>query len=177
MILLTMIITFIIFISLWYISEYNSFQRLIIKVNEAKSGIDIALTKRFDTLTKLLQVVKQYTKHETDTLEKVIRLRQNGASYYEVNSELQKIYDQVKLQVENYPELRSSETYLNLQNAISENEEYLSAARRFYNSAIKSYNIKVQSFPSSIIANYKDYKVLEFFEAEEEKRNDVNLEF
>lgn len=177
MTILFTILALIILITLWYIAEYNSFQRLIIKVNEAKSGIDIALTKRFDTLTKLLQVVKQYTKHESDTLEKVIRLRQTGASYYEINSELQKIYDQVKLQVENYPELRSSETYLNLQTAISENEEYLSAARRFYNSAIKSYNIKIKSFPSSIIANYKNYEVLEFFEAEEEKRNDVNLEF
>lgn len=175
--MLILIVILVVLISLWYISQYNSFQKAIIKIDEANSGIDIALTKRFDTLTKLLQVVKQYTNHEINTLEKVINLRQNGASPYEINSELQKVYDQVKIQVENYPELRSSESYLLLQVSISENEEYLSAARRFYNSAIKRYNIKVQSFPSSIIANIKGYKTLEFFEAEKEKRNDVNLEF
>ena len=79
--------------------------------------------------------------------------------------------------VENYPDLRSSEVYQNLQLAISDTEEHLSAARRFYNSACKDYNLKVRAFPTSIIANAKGYEVMEYFEAEDRKKSDVEMKF
>lgn len=175
---LLLIILLIVFITvIWYICAYNSFQKSIVKTEEAKSGIDIALTKRFDVLTKLLDVVNQYTKHEKNILENVIKLRQQGASYKEINTELNKAQENINMVVENYPDLRSSEVYQNLQLAISDTEEHLSAARRFYNSACKDYNLKVRAFPTSIIANAKGYEVMEYFEAEDRKKSDVEMKF
>ena len=127
---------------IWYVSTLNKLNRSIVKVDESLSGIDVALTKRYDVLTKMIDVVKSYAKHEKETLIDVIKLR-NNMSIKEMSQANQKMDDTMKkinVVVENYPELKSSENYKTLQQSIVDVEEHLQAARRVYNSNVSYYN-------------------------------------
>ncbi|NLG82029.1 MAG: LemA family protein [Bacilli bacterium] len=169
----------------WFIAGYNTLQSLKIKINEAESGIDVALTKRYDLLTKMIEVVKGYAKHEKETLEEVIKLRNAihdvDKSTFEQKQEYAKQMDQafktINVIVEQYPELKASENFKQLQLAIIDCEEHLQAARRVYNANVSEYNHKVQLFPSNIIAGVFKFKMREFFESEEYKRKDVEIKF
>ena len=163
---------------IWYISTLNNLNRAIVKIDESKSGIDVALTKRYDVLTKMIDVVKGYAKHEKETLFEVIKLRSN-MTIGEMNEENHKMDENLKklnIVVENYPELKSSENYKTLQQSITDVEEHLQAARRLYNSNVSYYNQMLVVFPTSIIANNKGMTKREFFEAEEYKREDVKID-
>lgn len=172
-----LVVVFIIVI--WYVSTYNGIKALGIKVDEGLSGIDVALTKRYDTLTKLLDVVKGYQKHEKEILLEVIKLR-SGMSMAErnaANTQMDQAASQIKLLAEAYPELKSSNNFVQLQNSIADVEEHLQAARRLYNSNVSAYNTKIVMFPNTIVANGMGAKEKEFFEAEEAKRSDVQMSF
>lgn len=161
------------------ISIGNNLNRAQVKIDEAESGIDVALTKRYDVLTKQLDIVKGYAKHETETLEKVIELRR-GMPMSEKNAAAAAMSDmqnRINVVAEAYPELRSSENFKTLQNAVTDTEEHLQAARRAYNANVSSYNQMLVTFPSSAIANKRGLKPREFFEAEAAKRADVKMEF
>lgn len=170
---------FVLIIFIWYVSTYNRIKALGIKVDEGLSGIDVALAKRYDTLTKLLDVVKGYQKHEKETLLEVIKLR-SGMSMTErnaANTRMDQAASQIKLLAEAYPELKSSNNFVQLQNSIADVEEHLQAARRLYNSNVSAYNTKIVMFPNTIVANGMGAKEKEFFEAEEAKRSDVKMSF
>ena len=164
------IVVLIIVISI--ISISNKINKAIVKIDEASSGIDVALTKRYDVLTKMIDVVKSYAKHEKDTLFEVIKLRKN-MSIEEKNAENKKMdenFSKINIVAENYPELKSSENYKTLQQSIVEVEEHLQAARRLYNSNVSIYNQMIVSFPISIIAKSKGMVKKDFFEADETKK-------
>lgn len=178
-ILLYVIGGLVLIVLLWYISTRNNIARAEVKINEAESGIDVALTKRYDMLTKLLDVTKGYAKHEAETLEKVVNLRR-GMSMRERSAENAKMDDmfrQLNILVENYPDLKASENFKQLQHAIMDVEEHLQAARRLYNGNVTIYNNLLVTFPSSIVANSMGKVKKEFFEAEAAKRADVKMEF
>ena len=161
----------------WAIGTSNKFKVLLVKIKEADSGIDVALTKRYDTLTKMVDVVKAYAKHESDIFEKVIKLR-SGMSLDEKNEANHLMDDAAKrisVIAENYPELRSSENYKQLQSAILDAEDHLQAARRVYNMNVSVFNQSIAVFPASIIANSAHYKPQGFFETDEIKRTDVKM--
>lgn len=169
------IVVLIIVISI--ISISNKLNKAIVKIDEASSGIDVALTKRYDVLTKMIDVVKSYAKHEKDTLFEVIKLRKN-MSIEEKNAENKKMdenFSKINIVAENYPELKSSENYKTLQQSIVEVEEHLQAARRLYNSNVSIYNQMIVSFPISIIAKSKGMVKKDFFEADETKKEDVKI--
>lgn len=169
----------VLIIVIWYVSTYNGIKALGIKVDEGLSGIDVALTKRYDTLTKLLDVVKGYQKHEKEILLEVIKLR-SGMSMTErnaANTQMDQASNQIKLLAEAYPELKSSNNFIQLQNSIADVEEHLQAARRLYNSNVSAYNTKLVMFPNTIVAGAMGAKEKEFFEAEEAKRSDVQMSF
>lgn len=169
----------ILLVLVWYIATRNSIARAEVKISEAESGIDVALTKRYDMLTKLLDVTKGYAKHEAETLEKVVNLRK-GMTMRERSAENAKMDDvlrQLNILVENYPDLKASENFKQLQNAILDVEEHLQAARRLYNGNVTIYNNLLVSFPSNIVANSMGRVKKEFFEAEAAKRADVKMEF
>lgn len=170
------IIAFIIII--WYISTSNKLNRSVVKIDEALSGIDVALTKRYDVLTKMIDVVKAYAKHEKETLFKVINLRQNMSikEKNEVNRLMDENLKQINLVAENYPELKSSENYKTLQQAIADVEEHLQAARRLYNANVSLYNQLLVSFPTSSIARNKGMIRKDFFEVDEIKKEDLRME-
>lgn len=181
-IVLGVIAFLIIVLVFWIITTTNTFRRKLVKIDESESSIDIALTKRFDLLTKLVGAVKGATKHERETLESVVAMRQPSRSAsiqdkQEFAEEVTRGLNEINVVVEQYPQLRANENFLNLQNSTSEVEENLQAARRVYNANVSVYNQKVVTFPSSIIANWKNFVKRDFFEAEASKREDVVFDF
>lgn len=166
----------------WVISTINSFRTMLVKIDESESSIDVALTKRFDLLSKMFSAAKGYMKHEQETLTKVVAMRQpgHGASIQEKQefaNEVTRGLQSLNVVVEQYPDLKASQNVLKLQDASLEVEENLQASRRVYNSNVSYYNQKVVVFPSNIIANWKKFEKREFFEAEAVKREDVKFDF
>lgn len=154
--MITLIITIVLLILI--IGFYNS---LITKRNQTENAfasIDVMLKKRFDLIPNLVATVKQYSKHEQETFSEIIRLR--NLNYSEMSETDKHTFDQTfekasrnfVVLAESYPELKASENFLQLQRALNETEEQLSAARRTYNAAVTDYNNSVQSFPSNILA-------------------------
>jgi len=175
-----LIIVILVLLFGWIISTSNRLNRMIVKIDEADAGIDVALTKRYDALTKLIEVVKGYAKHEKETLFEVVNLRQ-GMTMEEKNKAnhiMDENMHKAEFLVEEYPDLKASTNYLELQASIVDVEEHLQAARRLYNSNISIFNQMIVSFPTSIIAKAKGLVKKDFFEAEEEKKKeDVEIKF
>ena len=164
-------------IAFWCIRTVNDFKKKEIRVQEGLSGIEVALTKRYDMLTKMLDTAKGYMAHESELFTKVIELR-HGMSIAEMN-DAQRQMDTLSVRffavAENYPELRSSSVLAELQRSIRDAEEHLQAARRLYNTSVTSYNTAIAMFPAKILAGSRQPK--EFFAAEEDKREDVKMTF
>lgn len=161
----------------WCISTVNGFKKREIKVDESLSGIEVALTKRFDMLTKLLDASKSYMAHEKDLFTEVIAVRQ-GMSVDELTQAEQKmtaLSGRLFAVAENYPDLKSGQIFTELQRGIRDCEEQLQAARRIYNANVAGYNTAIAVFPASLLAKGRTPK--EFFEAQEEKRADVKMSF
>ncbi len=172
------VVVVIVIIVIWYISISNKLNRSVVKIDEALSGIDVALTKRYDVLTKMMDVVKAYAKHEKETLFEVIKLRDNMSikEINEANHAMDENFRRISVVAENYPELKSSENYKTLQQSIVDVEEHLQAARRLYNSNVSLYNQLLVSFPTSSIAKNKGMTKKDFFEADETKKEDVKID-
>lgn len=177
-ILIVILVILILILISWYIITLNNLNRAIVKIDEANSGIDVALTKRYDVLTKMIEVVKSYAKHEKETLIRVIKLRDNMTleEKNKVNKSMDAAMEKINIIAENYPELRSSENYKTLQESILDVEEHLQAARRLYNANVSLYNQLIVTFPTNIVAGTKGLTKRDFFQVEEEKRNDVKIE-
>lgn len=188
------VLIIVISISSYIINTRNYLKKTEIKCDEALSGIDVALTKRFDLLTKSIEVVKGYSKHETDTLTKVIGMRSgidtrdtikaetNGGlklsslnELQDMASKLSEATKQLNIVIEKYPELKANEQFNSLSSQIDEVEEHLQASRRLYNSNVSELNQKIVSFPSNIIANKFHVVEREMFKAEEAKKQDVKI--
>jgi len=166
----------------WFISTVNAFRRMQVKIDESESSIDVALTKRYDLLTKMFAATKGYMKHEKETLTEVVAMRQpgHGASIQEKQefaNQVSRGLEAINVVVEQYPDLKASANVLKLQDTTAEVEENLQAARRVYNSNVSVYNQKVVVFPSSLVANWKHFTKRDFFEADEVKRQDVKFDF
>lgn len=173
------IVVVVAIVVIWYVSTFNGINVAKLKVEEALSGIDVALTKRYDVLTKMVDIVKGYQKHEKELLVEVINLRM-GMSMQErsdANQKMDKLSEQIRLMVENYPDLKASNNFAELQKAVRDVEEHLQAARRMYNANVTSYNTKLVTFPSSVVAGMMGAAKAELFVAEDIKRNDVSMNF
>ena len=161
----------------WAVKTSNNIKRMEIKVDEAFSGIEVALTKRYDMLTKMLDVCKGFMKHESELFSKVISLRQ-GMSLGEMgraDREMGELTGRLFAVAENYPEMRSAHVFAELQQGVRDAEEHLQAARRLYNASVSSYNAAIAVFPDSLLARGRSPR--EFFEAEESQREDVKVQF
>ena len=172
-------IAIIFIVLIWYTTTMNSLRRAEVKIDEALSSIDVALLKRYDTLTKLLDICKGYMKYEKETILETIKLRSSMSmkDRNTVTNDLDQASNFINVVAENYPELRSSENFKQLQISIMDVEEHLQAARRLYNSNVSYLNQKIVSFPSSIIARSLGIVAQEFFETEDNKKQDVTIEF
>ena len=159
---------------IWAIFIYNGLIRLRNQVAEAWSDIDVQLKRRYDLIPNLLESVKGYKEYESGTLQKVTELRQQAMS-------AQSIADKGKAEaalsagllkvfavVENYPDLKANQNFLDLQHNLSDIENNIQNARRYYNGTTREYNTKIQSFPDNIFANAFHFTSKEFFSVESE---------
>mgnify|MGYP003522553766 FL=1 len=161
----------------WCIRTVNGFKIKETRVQEGLSGIEVALTKRCDMLTKMLDTAKGYMGHESELLTKVIELRR-GMSVAEMNDaqrQMDVLSGKFFAVAESYPELRSSNVFAELQRGIRDAEEHLQAARRLYNSSVTAYNTAIAMFPAKLLAGPRQPK--EFFAADTGKREDVKMSF
>lgn len=168
-------------IVIYVIATYNSFQSLKNMYQEAFSTMDVYLTKRYDLLTKLVEIAKGYATHEKDTLENVIKERGNFSNLsnnekIDESLRIDKAMTNIKVVVEDYPELKANSNFQTLANAVSEVEEDLLKSRKYYNGVARTLNSKILSFPHSIIAKVFGFKCVKMYEADASKRNDVNME-
>lgn len=177
-IVMFIIITFILII--WAISTRNRIKMMEVKIDEAKSGIDIALIKRYDILTESLNVAKGYAAHEKTLMVQLIEAR-SGMSLKQTQAVMEnqeKVLERLKVVAEAYPQLYSNGLFKELQEQIAVTNEHLSAAKRVLNSNIALYNQKVVAFPASIIAGSIGCKRIAFFkETDEKKKQDVHMTF
>src|SRR6478735_1066479 len=161
------------------ISIYNNLIRRRNMVDQAFGTIDVQLTQRYDLIPKLVETVKQYMGHERALLEEIVRLRSQAVSSrtpadkIAADNQLTRAMGQLTVTMENYPQLRASENFVQLQRSLNEVEEQLAAARRSYNAAVTDYHNAVQTFPSSLIAGSTGFGLRQMFVADETKRGDV----
>lgn len=179
-VIIALVVIVIVVLILYFIAMFNNFKRLQQKVFQAESGIDVALVKRYDTLTKMMTIVKSYVAHENQLLLEVIKLRK-GMSLTEktqANQCMDQVVEKLNIIVENYPDLRSSRNYLQLNAAVKEAEEHLQAARRLYNANVSAYNQSFIVFPANLVNSLTGNKhmVLDFFQAEESRLSDVKID-
>lgn len=171
------IIALIFFVIGYFIRTLNTLVRLENKVKELDSDIDVALTKRYDLLKKQYDAVKMYCSHESRTLMETIKLRSGMSSVEkdEVSVHLDELSKQIRVTMEAYPILKSSDNVMALQRSCDNAEEHLQAARRLYNTGVTNYNNLCAEFPSSIIAMMTGHKSARYFRADDEKRKDIEF--
>ena len=164
-------------IVVWVITLYNSFVRLVNRANEAWSDIDVQLKRRYDLIPNLVSTVKGYAKHEEGTFSKVTEARSNAmqaeqsgnpAEAAKAENALSGALKSLFAVAESYPDLKANENFLELQKELSDTENKIQASRRFYNTNVRDLNIKVESFPSNLIASVFNFAKREFFDLEEE---------
>lgn len=167
----------IVIVILYIIVINNNIIKTENKVEEALSDIDVALSRRYTTLTNLVEVVKGYAKHEKEVILKVVELRSNPSMKERTDADLNHTQVQSKLfaLAESYPDLKASEQFLSLQKTIIELEEHLSASRRMYNSNVSIYNNLVECFPSSLVAKFINAKVKDYFKANDNEKENIQL--
>ena len=172
------IIAAVVILLAYFISVSNRLNKAHVKIDEASSDVDVSLTKRYDVLTKMIDVVKSYAKYERETIFETIQLRKNMSMQEknEANRLMGENLARIHALAENYPELKASENYNTLQKAIADVEEHLQASRRLYNANVSRYNQMLVSFPTSVIAGLKGMRKEDFFSAEEQKRQDVKMD-
>ena len=175
---LMIIIGIVVVLLLYIILTYNGLVTLRNRVKEAWSDIDVQLKRRYDLIPNLVEVVKGYASHEKETLERVITARNvamsaNGAKEKgEAENVLSGALKNLFALSENYPDLKASTNFLELQKELTDTENKIQAARRFYNGNVKDFNTKIEMFPANIIANMFNFKANDFFSiADEEKEN------
>lgn len=165
------------------LSMYNGLIRSRNRVKEAWSGIDVQLRRRASLVPNLVETVKGYASHERETFEEVTRARsaveQAGSipDAAAANNMLTGALRHLFAVAEAYPELRASENFMDLQNELSDIEEKIAFARQFYNTNVLDYNNRLQTVPTVFIANIFGFTREEFFEADEEGRAEVRVDF
>ena len=180
---LMIIIGIVVVLLLYIILTYNGLVTLRNRVKEAWSDIDVQLKRRYDLIPNLVEVVKGYASHEKETLERVITARNAAmsASGAKEKGEAENILSGTLKSLfalsENYPDLKASTNFLELQRELSDTENKIQAARRFYNGNVKDLNTKIEMFPANIIANMFSFKASDFFSITDEEKANPQVKF
>lgn len=186
MILLYSIIGIFVVAIIVVIAMYNGLVTLSERVKEAWADIDVQLKRRYDLIPNLINTVKGSSNFESSTLEKVVEARSKamGAGTMEehkdAENQLSGALKSIFALAESYPDLKSNQNYLSLQSELSDTENKIQAARRFYNSTVMTYNTKIKTVPTNIIAKKYNFTEKEFFElaeGEDAARNPVEVKF
>lgn len=173
----------ILIVVLYFIMLGNKLTILKNNVNEAFSTIDVVLKKRWDLIPNVIETVKEYISHEKGLLENIVNLRNKEYDRLSIdekvslNNELSNELSKLLVVVENYPDLKSSENFINLSNTISEVEVDIANARVEYNKKITNYNNTSRIFPNIILSSILGYKKKEYFSIPEEQRKNIEVKF
>jgi LemA protein len=166
------------------IGIYNSLVRARNRADEAEADIDVQLKRRYDLIPNLVETVKGYAAHERSVFEKVTETRASamgGGTMRERAGKENMLTEALKTLfavAENYPDLKASQNFLALQDELTDTEDKIEAARRFYNGLIRDFNIKIQVFPNTLVAGMLGFTAREMFEIEEvEEREPVEVKF
>lgn len=166
------------------IGQYNGLVALRRQTQNAFGQIDVQLKRRYDLIPNLVETVKAYMKHEGDTLERVVAARNRAVSASSVHdraeaeSEVRGALNNMFAIAETYPDLRSNQNMLSLQEELKSTENKIAFARQYYNDVVTAYNTKIESFPSSIFASAGNFKTADLFEIEDPvQRENVRVQF
>jgi LemA protein len=164
---------------LWFVAIYNRFIRGKNLVQEGWSGIDVQLKRRHDLIPNLIESVKGYMQYEQKTLANIVELRTRSISAgsvkekAEVEGELTRALKSIFALAEAYPDLKANQSFLDLQSNLAGIEDQIQLARRYYNGAVRDFNILVESFPSVLVAKMFNFQLAEFFEIETAAEREV----
>ncbi len=183
-IILWIILVVIAVVIIWIIGAFNGLVTLKNRAKEAWADIDVQLKRRYDLIPNLVETVKGYATHERELFEKVTQARTAamGATGLkdkaDAENALSGTLKSLFAVVENYPDLKASTNFLALQSELTDTEDKIQAARRFYNGNVRDFNIKIEVFPTNVIANVFKFTKMEFFGIDNEaERNAVQVKF
>jgi len=170
---------------LWAVFTYNRFITLMNRAKEAWADIDVQLKRRYNLIPNLISSVKGYMIHERTTLEKVTEARSKAmqagtvGEHNKTENMLTGALKSLFAVAEQYPDLKANQNFLELQRELSDTENKIQAARRFYNTNVRDFNIKIDSFPPNLIAQLFSFKKRDFFELDEgsEAKEPVKVSF
>ncbi len=177
------ILAVVVVLLLWIVGTYNSLISFRNRVKDAWSQIDVQLKRRFDLIPNLVETVKGYTKHESETLENVIKARNSYVSatlpedQMKADGELTQAVSKLFALAESYPDLKANENFKELQEELQQTENKIAMSRQFYNDIVMQYNNKVEMVPSNIVAGLFKFKKETFFEALEAEKENVKVKF
>lgn len=177
------ILAIVIVIAIWAISVYNGLVKARNRAEEAESGIDVHLNKRYDLIPNLVETVKGYAKHEEGTLSKVIEARNACLSAHGVDERdkadniLSGTLRNLFALAESYPDLKANTNFIDLQNSLNQVESEILNARKYYNATARTFNDKMMVFPANIIAAPMGFKKLSYVEVEDAKKENVKVQF
>ena len=183
MIFVWIIVILVVVLIAYAVITYNRLVSLRNRIENAWAQIDVQLKRRYDLIPNLVETVKGYAAHERETLENVVRARNmamsaqgpqdQAAAENMITGALKSVF---ALQ-EAYPDLKANENFLNLQEELTGTEGRIAYARQFYNDSVYSYNTKIQSVPSNVIANQFNFDEREYFEVDEGSRENIEVDF
>jgi LemA protein len=182
-IVLWIVLGLVVLLVLFGIITYNALVRLRNQIENAWAQIDVQLKRRYDLIPNLVETVKGYASHEKETLERVIQARnmaiqaQGPHEQAEAENVISGALKSIFALSEAYPDLKANQNFLNLQEELTGTEGRIAYARQFYNDSVFRYNTKIQSFPAVVVAGALKFSEREYFEADDESRGPVNVQF
>lgn len=182
-IILVAVIIIAVIILLYVVSTHNKLVELRNRVKDQWAQIDVQLKRRFDLIPNLVETVKGYTKHESETLENVVKARNTylqastPEDQIKANNELSNVVSKLFALSESYPELKANTNFMQMQEDLKDVENKIASARQFYNDTVLQYNNKIEMFPSNLIAGIFNFKKETFFEAAASERENIQVKF
>ncbi len=177
------VIVVIVAIAVFIWSLYNGLVTAKTRIDEAWSGIDVQLKRRTDLIPNLVETVKGYAAHEKGVFENVTKARSalmsatTPVAAAEANNQLTAALKTLFAVAENYPDLKASQNFLDLQGELSDTEDKIAYSRQFYNTNVLDYNVKIKVFPNVLLASALGFREVEFFKAAEEEKEAVKVKF
>jgi LemA protein len=183
MIAVLIVVGLIVLLVIWLIVLYNGLVKMRNRIEAAWAQIDVQLKRRYDLIPNLVETVKGYASHERETLENVIQARnmaqtaEGPQAQAQAENVLTGALKSLFAVSEAYPDLKANQNFLQLQEELTSTEDRIAYSRQFYNDMVQSYNTKIQQFPAVVIAGTFKFTEREYFEADDESRGNVKVEF
>ncbi len=183
MLILIAIAAVVVLLLIFVASVYNKCIKLLNYIKEAFSTMDVYMKKRWDLIPNLVETVKGYAQHEKNTLEEITSLRNlhyselSQEQKVDVNNRISLGLSKLIAVAENYPDLKASQNFINLQESLSKIEEEIANSRKYYNGCVREFNTLIQMFPINLIALIFNFKEQKLFEIDESQRENVRVSF